>query len=297
MGRKVIITCAVTGGADTVTRNPAIPVTPRAVADACLEAARAGAAVAHIHVRDPGTGRASMKLELYREVVGRVRDSGVDVVLNLTTGVGGNFVPSDSDPRTAATGTTVVSPEERLAHIIDLKPELCSLDMGSMNKAENTVFINTPKQLRAMARAIRDTGVKPELEVFEAGHVLLCEQLFAEGCIDPPPFVQICLGMDWLAPATPETMLYIRTLLPDGAVWSTFGKSLALFPMVAQGILLGGHVRVGLEDSLYIEKGVLASGNGPLVETAVTIISLLGAAPATPDEARRILGLRITAKH
>ena len=294
MAQKVIITCAVNGGADTVQINPAVPVTPKQIADASIEAAQAGAAVAHIHVRDPATGKGSMDPALYREVVQRIRDSHCDVLLNLTAGMGGNFAPGDDDPRSPAAGTTLASPAVRIQHIIELRPELCSLDMGSMNKGENLVFINTPKQLRSMAQAVRAVGVKPEMEVFEAGHILLCKDLIAEGLIDPTIVFQICLGMPGLTPATPQAMIFMRDLLPPDAVWFTFGKSPSAFRMIAQAVLLGGHVRVGLEDTLYIEESVLASNNGQLVEKAVRLIRLLGAEPATPAEARLILGLRQT---
>jgi uncharacterized protein (DUF849 family) len=291
MKQKVIITCAVTGGGDTVHRNPAVPVTPKQIAESSIEAAKAGAAIAHIHVRDPKTGKASMDVALYRETVQRIRDSGCDVLLNLTAGVGANFAPGLDDPRAGGPGTTLVTPETRIEHLLELRPELCSLDMGTMNKGENLVFMNTPKQLRWMVKATQDAGVKPELEVFEAGHILLCKELIEEGLINAPPIFQICLGMQWLAPATPQAMIYMRDLLPAGAPWFTFGKALTAYPMVAQAVLLGGHIRVGFEDTLYLEEGVLAPSNGAIVEKAVKLIRLLAAEPATPAEARSLLGL------
>ena len=297
MAQKVIVTCAVTGGGDTVHRNPGVPVTPKQIAESSIEAARAGAAIAHIHVRDPETGRASMDVALYRETVHRIRDSGCDILLNLTAGVGGNFAPGDADPLAGGPSTTLVSPKTRVEHVLELRPELCSLDMGSMNKGENVVFINTPKQLRWMAQAAQAAGVKPELEVFDAGHILLCNELIAEKLIEAPPLFQICLGMPWLAPATPEAMIYMRSLLPPGAIWFTFGKALTAYAMVAQAVLLGGHIRVGFEDSLYLEDGVLAPSNAAIVDKAVSLLRLLSAEPATPDEARAILGLKQQRAH
>jgi len=290
MARKVMISCAVTGSADTPSRNPAVPVTPQQIAAAALDAAKAGAAIVHVHVRDPQTTRPSMDVALYREVVDRIRASGSDVIVNLTTGPGARFIPGAEDPLKPAPGTTLKPPQERVRHIVELKPEICSLDMGSMNMG-GTVFVNTPAGLEIMAVAIRDAGVMPELEVFEAGHLLLAKRMIETGHIRKPSMFQICLGISWGQPATPEAMTYMRNLLPSDCTWFAFGISLHQFPMVAQAVLLGGHPRVGLEDNLYLEKGKLAPSNAALVEKAANIIALLGEEVATPSEARQLLGL------
>jgi uncharacterized protein (DUF849 family) len=286
----VIITCALTGGAPFTGKNKAVPVTPQDIADSAIGAARAGAAIVHIHVRDPETGQPSMRPDLYRETVERIRDSGVDVIINLTTGPGARFVPGDDDPRVGGAGTTMKPWPERVTHVEELKPEVCSLDVGSMNFGEH-VFVNTPAHLRKMAEAIRNTGTKPELEVFDLGHVRLARRLVEDGLVAPPPLFQICLGIAWGAPATPETMLAMRDQLPAGALWAGFGIGATQFPMVAQAILLGGHVRVGLEDNLYLRRGMPAPSNAALVEHAVAIIDQLGEKPASVSEARGILEL------
>jgi uncharacterized protein (DUF849 family) len=290
MAKSVIVTCAVTGGAPTAGKYPAVPVTPEQIANAVIEARSAGAAIAHIHVRDPATGLASLDVALYREVVERVRGARCDILINLTTGPGSRFVPSDDDPRVGGAGTTMRKPLDRVQHVLELLPDVCSLDVGSMNFGE-TGFVNTPAHLRIMAKAIAAAGVKPELEVFEPGHIMLARKLIDEGAIASPPLFQICLGIPYGAPATPQSMMYMKSLLPDDAMWASFGISRAEFPMVAQAAILGGHVRVGLEDNLYIEQGVLAQGNGELVERAVAIVRSLGMPVASPEEARGILGL------
>ena len=213
MQRKVMISCAVTGSADTPGRNPAVPVTPEQIAQSAIDAAKAGAAIVHIHVRDPKTTRPSMDPALYKEVVDRIRGSGSDVLINLTTGPGARFVPGDEDPQKPGPGTTIKSPAERVRHVVALKPDICSLDMGSMNMGPH-VFVNTPPHLEAMALAIRDAGVLPELEVFETGHLLLAKRMIESGHINAPGMFQICLGIAWAQPATPEAMSYMRSLLP-----------------------------------------------------------------------------------
>ncbi|MFL4980215.1 MAG: 3-keto-5-aminohexanoate cleavage protein [Xanthobacteraceae bacterium] len=290
MQRKVMISCAVTGSADTPAKNPAVPVTPQQIAASALDAAKAGAAIVHIHVRDPQTTRPSMDIAHYREVVERIRGSGSDVLINLTTGPGARFIPGAEDPLKPAPGTTLRPPQERVRHVVELKPDICSLDMGSMNMG-STVFINTPASLEAMAVAIREAGVMPELEVFEAGHLLLAKRMIETGHIRAPTLFQICLGIAWSQPATPEAMSYMRSLLPADCTWFAFGISLHQFPMVAQAVLLGGHPRVGLEDNLYLEKGKLAPSNAALVEKAAKIVEVLGDQVATPADARQILGL------
>ena len=290
MQRKVMISCAVTGSADTPGRNPAVPVTPQQIAQSAIDAAKAGAAIVHVHVRDLQTTRPSMELALYREVVERIRDSGTDVLINLTTGPGARFVPGKEDPEKPGPGTTLRLPAERVRHVLELKPDICSLDMGSLNMGPH-VFVNTPSHLEAMAVAIRDAGVLPELEVFETGHLLLAKRMIETGPIKPPGMFQICLGIAWGQPASPEAMSYMRNLLPASSPWFAFGISLHQFPMAAQAVLLGGHPRVGLEDNLYLEKGKLAPSNAALVEKAGKIIELLGDNIATPSDARQMLGL------
>jgi uncharacterized protein (DUF849 family) len=290
MQRTVMISCALTGSADTPARNPAVPVTPVEIAQSGIEAAKAGAAIVHIHVRDPVTKRASMDQALYREVVDRIRSSGTDVVINLTTGPGARFIPDADDPLKGGPGTTMRSPAERVRHVLELKPEICSLDMGSLNMGQY-VFVNTPAHLEAMATAIRDAGVLPELEVFETGHLLLAKRMIETGHIKPPGLFQICLGISWGQPATPQAMSYMRDLLPKDSPWFAFGVSLHQFPMVAQALLLGGHPRVGLEDNLYLERGKLAPSNAALVEKAAKIIEVLGDHVATPAQARQMLGI------
>ena len=291
MPTPTIITCALTGSADTAGKNPAVPVTPEEIATSGIEAARAGAAIIHIHVRDPETRLGSMNVGYYREVVERVRNSGIDVVLNLTTGPGARFVPGDPDPKTAGPGSTITTPERRVEHILALRPEICSLDMGSMNFGPH-VFANIPAHLSKMAAHIREAGVKPELEVFEAGHIQLAAKMVADGAFDAPQLFQIVLGVPWGAPSTPEAMLFMRNLLPPGAIWAGFGIGRAEFPFVALAAMLGGHCRVGLEDNLYLEKGVLAPSNAALVEKAVRVLEVTGATVATSAQAREILGLR-----
>ena len=291
MQRKIIISCAVTGSADSPGKNPAVPVTPEQIARSSIDAAKAGAAVVHIHVRNPQTTKPSMDGALYREVVERIRASGTDVLINLTTGPGARFEHDPRDPTKPGPASTLRGPEDRVRHVVELRPDICSLDMGSLNMGSR-VFINTPQHLQTMAVAIRDIGVLPELEVFETGHLLLAKRMIETGHIKPPGMFQLCLGISWGQPATPEAMTYMRNLLPPGSPWFAFGISLYQFPMVAQAVLLGGHVRVGLEDNLYLEKGKLAPSNAALVEKAAHIIEVLGDQVAGPAEAREILGLQ-----
>ncbi len=291
MNQAVILTCALTGGAALTGKNSAVPVTPEEIAVSAIHAARAGATIVHIHVREPGSGAPSMRYELYEEALDRIRQSGCEVLINLTTGTGARFMPSAADPLIPDPASTLTAWEKRVSHVTALKPDICSLDVGSMNFGEH-VFVNTPADLRAMAAVIRDNGTKPELEVFELGHIRLAKHLIERGLIVAPPLFQICLGISWGAPATSETMLAMRDQLPPGAVWAAFGIGPAQFPMVAQAVLFGGHVRVGLEDNLYFRRGVSAPTNAALVEQAVRIVEQLGKSVATPDEARAILGLQ-----
>jgi uncharacterized protein (DUF849 family) len=292
MNHEVIVTCAVTGAGDTVGKHPAIPVTPQQIADAAIEAAKAGAAIAHMHVRDPGTGKGSRKTEYYREVVKRVRDSGTDIIINLTAGMGGDLEVDDQDPRKAGPGTDLVNALERLVHVEELLPEICTLDCGTLNFGDgNMIYVSTPNQLRAGAKRIRELGVKPELEVFDTGHLWFAKRMHEEGLLEEPPMFQLCLGIPWGAPADTNAMKGMRDMLPAGAVWAGFGIGRMQMPMVAQAVLLGGNVRVGLEDNIWLDRGVHAS-NGTLVQRAVEIVRLMGARILSPAEARKKLGLR-----
>ncbi|BDB27842.1 3-keto-5-aminohexanoate cleavage protein [Cupriavidus sp. P-10] len=290
MQQPVILTCAVTGGDDTAGRFPAVPVTPQQIAVAAIEACKAGAAIAHIHVRDPQTGKPSMATELYREVVERIRDSGSPVIINLTTGPGARFVPSNVETNRAEPSSNLRPPAERVQHILELKPEICSLDMGSLNFGKGAL-INVPAHVEIIAAAIREAGVKPELEVFDSGHIALSVDMIRRGLLDPKPLFQMVTGVPWGAPANSEVLAAMKSLLPVGSPWAAFGVGRSQFPMVAQAFLLGGHIRVGLEDNLYIAKGELAPDNASLVRKAATIIDLLGSRLATPAEARDLLGL------
>jgi len=291
MNYEVIVTCAVTGAGDTVGRHPAIPITPKQIADAAIDAAKAGAAIVHCHVRDPKTGKGGRDPALYREVVERIRGSGVDVVINLTCGMGGDLTVDDDDPSRPGPGTDLVDARTRIVHVEELRPEIATLDCGTMNFGDtNTISVQTPNILRAMAKRMRELGVKPEMEVFDTGHLWFAKRLFEEGIVEAPPMFQICLGIPWGAPADSATMKHMVEQLPPGAAWAGFGISRWQMPMVAQAVLLGGHARVGLEDNLYLEKGVFAS-NAQLVEKAVRIIRELGARPCTAAEARQKLKL------
>lgn len=290
LSRPVIVTCAVTGGAP-FKPNSNVPVTPEQIARQSIDAARAGAAIVHIHVRDPETGAAVGHTHLYREVVDRIRDSGVDVIVNLTGGYGGRYVPSAGNVRIADDSlSTLQSPDGRVAHIISIRPELCSLDVATMNFGEG-VFMNSPAHLRRMADATRSAGIKPEIEVFEAGHIRLAIRLIEQGHLAAPAHFQLCLGIEWAMPATAQAMAFMKSLLPEACTWSAFGIGRQQFPMVAEAVRLGGHVRVGLEDNLYLDAGVLAPDNAALVRKAVSIVEREGAHPATAAQARKILGL------
>jgi uncharacterized protein (DUF849 family) len=291
MARPVIITCALTGSAPSTKLSPYVPVTPEQIANEGIAAAKAGAAIVHIHVRDPKTGLASMENQYYREVVERIRASGVNVLINLTSGAGGGYTPSPEDPKRATPTSNLSQPDRRVEHILELKPDLCSLDVATMNFGEY-VFMNIPAHLRRMAELINSAGVKPEIEVFDIGQVRLACDLIEKGYLKTPVLFQLCLGIPWGAPATTEAMLMMRNMLPAGSQWASFGISRAEFHMAAQAVILGGHVRVGLEYNLYLDKGKLSPGNAPLVERAKEIILALGEEPATPDQAREILGLR-----
>jgi uncharacterized protein (DUF849 family) len=288
--QKVIITCAVTGNLTRPEQSPYLPITPQQIADSALEAAGAGASIAHIHVRDPETGRPSMSIDLYRDVMDRIRARDKRLIINLTTGPGGRFVPSEQDPKVAGPGTTLMVPEKRIEHIELLRPEICTLDLNTMNSA-GQVVINTPPNVRRMAARMRAAGVLPELELFDSGDIHLARDLIADGTLQGPPLCTLVLGVKYGFDPSPETMMYARDLLPEGSIWAAFGIGRSEFAMVAQSYLLGGHVRVGLEDNLYMAKGVLARSNAELVGHAALILKSLGATIATPAEAREIIGL------
>ncbi|MFG3132331.1 3-keto-5-aminohexanoate cleavage protein [Streptomyces tendae] len=292
MNENVIITCALTGAGDTVRKSPHVPVTPEQIARNAVEAAAARAAVVHIHVRDPETGDPSRDPKLYREVVERIKETGTDVVINLTAGMGGDLVVDPDDPLTHLPGTDLVGGLERLPHVEDLLPDICTLDCGSLNFGDGSnLYVSTPDMLRAGARRIQELGVRPELEIFDTGQLWFAKQLLAEGLLDDPTVFQLCMGIPWGAPADPGVLQSMVNMLPDGARWASFALGRMQMPWVAQSILLGGHVRVGLEDNLYLGKGNKAT-NAQLVERAVTLTESIGARVATPDEARATLGLK-----
>ena len=293
MNTEVFITCAVTGVGATTERSELVPVTPPQIADAAIEAARAGAAIAHIHVRDPETGGPSRDPALYREVVERVRLADVDVVLNLTAGMGGDLVlggvESPLPPNPA--GTDMAGATERLAHVAELRPELCTLDCGTMNFAEGDyVMTNTPSMLRELARQIRELGVRPEIEVFDTGHLVFAKQLIAEGLVDEPAMLQLCMGIPYGAPDDPGTLLALVNQLPSDCVFSAFAIGRMQLPYVALAPLVGGNVRVGLEDNLWLERGVKAT-NAQLVERAVAILESMNVRVLGPAETREKLRL------
>ncbi|CDR07544.1 3-keto-5-aminohexanoate cleavage protein [Streptomyces iranensis] len=292
MNDSVIITCALTGAGDTVGRSPHVPVTPEQIARSAVEAAEAGAAVVHIHVRDPETGAPARDPRLYREVVERVKETGTDVVINLTAGMGGDLVIDPENPLTHLPGTDLVSGLDRLPHVEDLLPDICTLDCGSLNFGDGSnLYVSTPDMLRTGAKRIQELGVRPELEIFDTGQLWFAKQLLAEGLLDDPTVFQLCMGIPWGAPADPGVLASMVNMLPEGAQWASFALGRMQMPWVAQSILLGGNVRVGLEDNLYLSRGVKAT-NGQLVERAVQVTELLGATVATPDEARQRLGLK-----
>ena len=294
MNYDVIVTCAVTGAGDTCDKNPHVPVTPQEIAASAVAAAKAGAAIAHIHVRDPDTAKGSRDIDLFRKTVDLIRDSDTDVVINLTSGMGGDWVPSESDPALPGPGTDMIGPKGRLAHVIACKPEICSLDCGTMNFGNgNEIYISTPPYLRKMASMVQQIGVKPELEVFELGHIRFAKQMIAEGIIDAPPMFQICLGIPWGAAQSVDNMKVMKDELPTDASWASFGISRMQMPMAAAAVAMGGNVRVGLEDNIYLDRGVPAR-NEQLVERVVGIIERMGGRVLTPAEARAKLNLRET---
>ena len=291
----VFITCAVTGAGDTTGKSDKVPVTPKQIAESAIEAAKAGAAIAHIHVRDPATGKGARDPRLYAEVADRIRSSGTDVILNLTAGMGGDLVlggaetPLPLDPK----GTDMAGAQARLAHVEQILPEICTLDCGSMNFAAggDYVMVNTPDMLRAMARRVKALGLRPELEVFDTGHLVLVKEMQREGLFDDPLMVQLCMGIPYGAPDDPNTLMAMVNQLPAGTIFSAFSISRMQLPYVGMAAIAGGNVRVGLEDNIYLSKGVLAT-NGALVERAVTILEAMNARVLNPAEVRTLLKLK-----
>ena len=292
MNRHVIITCALTGAGDTADKNPAVPVTPKQIAAAAVEAAKAGATVVHCHVRDPQTGKGSRDPALYREVMERIRESGADIIVNLTAGMGGDLeIGAGEKPLEFGPATDLVGPLTRLVHVEELLPDICTLDCGTLNFGDgDTIYVSTPAALRVGAKRITELGVKAELEIFDTGHLWFSNQMIQEGLLKDPLF-QLCLGIPWGAPADTTTMKAMVDNLPAGVTWAGFGIGRMQMPMAAQAILLGGNVRVGLEDNLWLDKGVPAT-NGSLVERVVNLIECMGARPMTPAEGRVKMGLK-----
>lgn len=292
MNHDIIITCALTGAGDTVDKHPAIPVTPKQIAAAAVEAAQAGATVVHCHVRDPDTGKGSRDPALYREVMARIRDSGVDIIVNLTAGMGGDLeIGAGESPMAFGPGTDLVGPLTRLLHVEELLPDICTLDCGTLNFGDgDTIYVSTPAALRAGARRISELGVKAELEIFDTGHLWFANQMIKEGLLHDPLF-QLCMGIPWGAPADTTTMKAMVDNLPQGVTWAAFGIGRMQMPMAAQAILLGGNVRVGLEDNIWLAKGVPAS-NGQLVERVIELIGCMGANPMTPAQGRVKMNLK-----
>jgi uncharacterized protein (DUF849 family) len=294
MNQDVFITCAVTGAGETVVKHAGVPVTPEQIANAAIQAARAGAAIAHIHVRDPKTGKGSRDPALYREVVQRIRASNVDVVVNLTAGMGGDVVfgPGETPLPLDPVGTDMVGPLQRLVHVEELLPEICTLDCGTMNfLAGDYVMTNTPSALRTMAARVKELGVRPELEVFDCGHLVFAKQLLSEGLLDDPLMIQLCMGVSYGAPDDPLTLMALVNQIPQGAVFSAFSLGRMQLPYVAMAALAGGNVRVGLEDNLYLSKGTLAT-NAELVERAVALLEAMNVRVLGPDEVRQKLAVR-----
>lgn len=294
MQQKVILTCAVTGENRYNRKHPNFPVTPQQIAEAALEAQQAGASAVHLHVRNPQTGAGSRDPVLFRELTGHVRARGLKAILNLTCGGGAMYIPDSDNDGVAGPGTDVGSVENRTRHIVENRPEVCSLDVTTQNQLDGDLeymYLHSQSTLRRMAKVFMEIGVKPEIEVFAPGDVLFAKQMIAEGLFRSPPFFQMVLGARWGLPSDTETIVYLKRLLPEGALWAAFGIAQMQMPMLAQSVLLGGHARVGLEDNLYVKRGVFAT-NGQLVERAVRIIRDLGAEVASPDEARAMLNLQ-----
>ncbi len=293
MNYEVFITAAVTGSGDTVGKSDKVPVTPKEIAEAAIESAKAGAAIAHCHVRDPETGAPARKVEYYREVVERIREADTDVAINLTAGMGGDLTlgPVEQPLPPLAEGTDMAGATERMEHVATLLPEICTLDCGTLNFGHGDyVMTNTPSMLRAMAQQMTDLGVRPEIEAFDTGHLWFAKQLVEEGIIEDPVMVQLCMGIPWGAPNDMNTYMAMVNNVPDSWVWSAFSIGRMQMPYVAAAALAGGNIRVGLEDNLYLDRGVFAT-NAQLVERAADIATNMGAKIIGPDAVRERLKL------
>ncbi|TDQ40868.1 3-keto-5-aminohexanoate cleavage protein [Aureibacillus halotolerans] len=289
MNKKVMLSCAVTGAGDTTAKSPHVPITPKEIADSAIKAAKAGATIAHIHVRDPETGRSSHDVKLFQETVERIRESETDVIINITSGGGGDWIPSQEDPTKGGEGTDIQTPEERHEPIAKLLPEMCTIDCGSINFG-NMLYVSPTDWLEKQARLVQESGVKPELECFDTGHIHFANNLIDKGLIDGDPLYQFCLGIPWGAAADAETLSYMKSRIPANGRWAAFGIGRMQMPLVAESLLQGGNIRVGLEDNLYLKKGQLAT-NEQLVDKAVGIVQSLGSDIMTPAEARQELNL------
>jgi uncharacterized protein (DUF849 family) len=288
---RLFITCAVTGNHTTRAQHPGLPVSPSEIAESALAAAQAGAAIVHVHVRDPASGAPSMEVELYARTMEEIRRHDRALVINLTTGPGGRFQPSEHDPVAPGPRTNLLAPERRVEHIQALRPDIATLDLNTMVFGREVV-INTPDNVRRMARVIREAGARPELELFDTGDIMLLQDLLADGTLEPKPLCSLVMGVKYGFAPTIEMMLLARSLLPPGAIWTGFGTGRHAYPLLAQAVLAGGNIRVGLEDAVYISKGVLAPSNAALVDKARRIAEDLGAEIATAAETRLQLGLR-----
>jgi uncharacterized protein (DUF849 family) len=286
---KLIITAAIIGNITSRDKNPHVPILPREIAESAIESYKAGAAICHIHVRDPKTQEQSMKLELYQEVVDRVRDK-CDMIINLTTGSGARLTYDENAKDNPWNTSLLKSPEERVDHVLRLRPEICSLDVGSLNFGPR-VFVNLVPHVERMARMIKEVGTKVELEVFDVGHINIAKHLIRKGLIENPPVFQLCMGIPWGIEATPENLIHMYSSLPENAIWFGFGVGHAEFPIVTFSMLLGGHARVGFEDNIFISHGILAKSNGQFVEKIIQIAKLFDRDIADVKESRRILGI------
>lgn len=289
MNKNVIVSCAVTGAGDTTGKSRHVPVTPKEIADSAIKAAKAGATIAHVHARDPETGGLSHDVNLFKEIVERIRESETDVIINITSGGGGDWIPSEDDPTRGGEGTDIQTPEERHEPVGKLLPEMCTLDCGSTNFG-NMLYVSPTDWLERQAKLVKESGVRAELECFDTGHVRFANHLIEKGLIEGDPLFQFCLGIPWGAAADAETLSYMKSRIPDNARWAAFGIGRMQMPIVAESVLQGGNIRVGLEDNLYLKKGQLAT-NEQLVDKAVGIVHSLGSDIMTPAEARKELNL------
>lgn len=286
MRNDVIITCAVTGSGDSCSKNPNVPVTPEQIAASCVEAAKAGAAVVHVHVRDIKTKQCCRDIELYKETSKLIRGSGVDVILNLTAGMGADYIPDLNNPNVGGPGTDMATPAERAAHIVEIKPDIATLDCGSFNYI-SSAYVAPISDLREQAKIMCDAGVRIEVEIFDGGHLWQAKELIRDGYLDKDSIFQLCMGVPYGMEATPMNLIALMQMLPEGAIWSSFAVGKDQIPWVPLSIMNGGNVRVGLEDNIWLSKGVPAT-NGQLVEKAVSIIETMGAKVCTPEQARKI---------